>query len=238
MPASEDLNGQKNGLLGALSAQEYQRIYPNLEMVTLSIGQVIYEIDEPIPYVYFPQNSIVSLVSLLEDGSTIEVGLVGKEGMVGIPVILGGITRAHRAFVQVPNGALRMKSEVLKAEFDRGGALQQLLLRYIQALFTQVSQTAVCNRFHTLEERLARWLLLVGYCLQSDEFFLTQEFIGEMLGVRRSGVTVAAGALSQLGLIQYTRGRITICNHKALEAFSCECYGIIRDEFDRLLDSE
>jgi CRP-like cAMP-binding protein len=233
---AKDLHGQSNRLLGSLPAEEYQRIYPYLELVTLSTGQVIYEIGEFIPYVYFPQNCIVSLVSILENGSTIEVGLVGNEGMVGIPVILGGFTRAHQAFVQVPNDALRMKAEILKTEFDRGGAFQGLLLRYVQALFTQVSQTAVCNRFHPVEKRLARWLLLVSYYLQSEEFFLTQEFIGQMLGVHRSGVTVAAGLLSQAGLIQYTRGKITICDRNTLEAFSCECYSVIRDEFSRLLD--
>jgi CRP-like cAMP-binding protein len=234
---SQTPNAPRNRLLAALPTDDYQRLRPHLNQVTLSTNQPIYEAGEPIDYVYFPEDSIISLVSTLKDGSTLEVGLVGNEGMVGIPVIMSGITQAHRAFVQLSNRALQMRADVLKAEFDRSGPLQHLLLRYIQALLTQIAQSAVCNRFHTTEERLARWLLLVGDCAQSNEFMLTQEFIGQMLGVRRSAVTLAAGSLSQAGLIQYTRGRITICDRSALEEFSCECYSVVRDEFARLLRS-
>ncbi len=227
----------KNRLLLALSAPEYERLIPYLEQVELSIGQVIYEASEPITHVYFPEKSIVSLVCNQLDGSTVEAGLVGSEGMVGLPVIWGGNTTITTAFVQVANGAFRMKAEQLQSEFLRGGELQSLLLRYTQALFTQVTQTVACNRLHTIEERLARWLLLVSERVQSEKFPLTQEFIAQMLGCRRSGVTVAAGALSHAGMISYKRGNINILNRQDLEATSCECYSIIKNEYARLLDT-
>lgn len=227
----------QNRLLAALPASEYERLAPHLQLVSLPIRQVLYEPNEPIKYVYFPIGSMVSLVSIMKDGSTIEVGLVGNEGMVGVPVILGGNITTTQAFVQVSDNALRMDADLLKSEFNRGGQLQLLLLRYTQALLTQVSQSAACNRFHTIEERLARWMLLVADAVESDEFMLTQEFISQMLGTRRSGVTVAAGNLSQAGMLRYSRGKITILNREALEATSCECYGVIRDEFTRLLSN-
>jgi CRP-like cAMP-binding protein len=215
--------------------EDYQRLLPHLEPVSLSLNQVLYEINEPITHVYFPSQSVISLVAPMEDGATIEVGLVGQEGMVGILVVLGGMTKAHRAIVQVADSALRLNATVLKAEFDRGGVLQTLLLRYLQTLLTQATQTLACNRFHPIEERLARWLLLVQDSLQTNEFLLTQEFIGQMLGIRRSSVTVAAGNLSRANLIDYTRGKITILDRAGLEDFSCECYGIIRDEIIQML---
>lgn len=224
----------ENRLLTALPAQEYQRLVPHLELIDLSVGKVIYEPGEPIPHVYFPNKAIVSLITTMENGSTVEVGLVGNDGMVGLPVIWGGSTMTTRAFVQVFGSAIRIKAEHIKAEFDRGESLQALLLRYMQALFTQVSQTAACNCLHTIEERLARWLLIVSDYQQSDTFALTQEFIAEMLGCRRSGVTVAAGILSRAGIISYYRGKITVLNREGLEATSCECYRVIRDEFARL----
>jgi CRP-like cAMP-binding protein len=235
MSRSSDLAVPKNRLLSALPVEDYQRLLPHLEPVSLSLNQVLYEVNEPITHVYFPSESIVSLVAPMEDGATIEVGLVGQEGMAGILVILGGMTKAHRAIVQVADSAVRLNATVLKAEFDRGGALQTLLLRYLQTLLTQATQTLACNRFHPIEERLARWLLVVQDSLQTNEFLLTQEFIGQMLGVRRSSVTVAAGNLSQANLINYTRGRITILDRAGLEDFSCECYGIIRDEIIQML---
>jgi CRP-like cAMP-binding protein len=225
----------KNRLLAALPASEYERLVPHLKLVSLSLKQVIYEQNEPIIHVYFPHQAVVSLVSVMEDGSTVEVGLVGNEGMVGIPVILGGDTTTTEAFVQVANGGMRMDADVLKNEFNRGGVLQSLLLRYVQGLYTHISQGCACNRVHTLEERLARWLLTVSDRVQSEEFPLTQEFISQMLGVRRSGVTVAASTLSQAGMIRYTRGQITILNREALEATSCECYEVVKNEFNRLL---
>lgn len=237
MSVSANFGVPQNRLLAALPASEYERLAPHLQLVSLPIRQVLYEPNEPIKYVYFPIGSMVSLVSIMKDGSTIEVGLVGNEGMVGIPVILGGNITTTQAFVQVSDNALRMDADLLKSEFNRGGQLQLLLLRYTQALLTQVSQSAACNRFHTIEERLARWMLLVADAVESDEFMLTQEFISQMLGTRRSGVTVAAGTLSQAGMLRYSRGKITILNREALEATSCECYGVIRYEFTRLLSN-
>ncbi|MBD1945516.1 Crp/Fnr family transcriptional regulator, partial [Coleofasciculus sp. FACHB-712] len=184
------------------------------------------------------QQGIVSLLSVLEDGSTVEAGMVGNDGMVGLPIILGGNKTSNRALVQVAGNGIRMKAEQLRSEFKRGGALQSLLLRYTQALLTQVSQGVACNRLHTIEERLARWLLTVQDRVESDQFPLTQEFIAQMLGTRRSGVTVAAGTLSKAGTIRYSRGKITILNQGDLEAISCECYGIIKAEFGRLLGTE
>jgi len=226
-----------NRLLAALPDAEYQRLIPHLEHVSLSLKQVLYEVGEPIEYVYFPQRAIVSSLSTMEDGSMVEVGLVGNDGIVGIPAALGDNIATTTTTVQVPDSAMRMKASVLKSEFQRGGVLQSLLLRYIQALFALTSQNAACNRLHHLEERLARWLLLVYDRVESNELPLTQEFISQMLGVRRAGVTVAANMLQQAGLIRYTRGRITILNREELQAASCECYEFINSEYARLLDT-
>ncbi len=225
----------ENQLLAALPAQEYQRLLPHLEPVSLSLHQLLYEANEPIKQVYFPNQAIVSLVLTLKDRSMVEVSMVGNEGIVGIPVIWGGNSTTHQAIVQITGGAMQMNANQLKTEFERGGGLQRLLLQYTQALYTQVSQTAVCNRLHTVEERLARWLLSVQDRLNSNDIPLTQEFISRMLGTRRAGVTVAAGTLSQAGMIRYSRGKITILNRKDLEATSCECYRLLKTEFDRLL---
>lgn len=235
MSMSEDSHPPENRLLADLPAEEYQRLLPHLKPVSLSIHQTINAAREPVTQICFPIRAAVSLVSTMEDGSTIEVGLVGQEGMVGIPVILGSNTYPYEAFVQVQGSAMLMSADVLKAEFNLGGQLQTILLRYVQALLVQTSQTAACNRFHTIEERFARWLLLVRDCVQSNEFQLTQEIISQMLGTRRSGVTVAAGTLQQAGMLRYTRGKITIINQEALAAASCECYRVIKDEFTRLL---
>lgn len=235
MPTVQKFDPPVNRLLAALPTEVYEQLAPHLELVSLKIHQPIYKIDEPVSHVYFPYHSLISLITSMEDGSTIEISLVGREGMAGILAILGGKTKAHRASVQVPGQAMRMKAATLKAEFDRGGPLQTMLLRYCQALLTQAAQYVACNRFHSTEKRLARWLLLVRDCLQSDTFLLTQEFMGEMLGVPRSSVTVAAGTLSQAGLIRYTRGQVTILDGKALESYSCECYGVIHSEFAHLL---
>lgn len=227
-----------NKLLAALPDEDYQRLVPDLEFVELPIKQVLYDPEEPIKHVYFLNQGISSIVYTTENGSTVEVGMVGNDGMVGIPVFLGGNMTTTTAFMQVPGTAMRMNAVRLKAEFDLGGSLQKSLLRYTQALFTQISQTAVSNRLNTVEERLARWLLMAADLTQSDEFPLTQEFIAEMLGVRRSGVTVAAGILSQAGMIRYSRGRITILNREDLEATAGESYRVIKTEFSRLLDTE
>lgn len=225
----------QNRLLAALPREEYQRLVPHLEPVSLSRHQVLYEFGEPIRHVYFPNRAMVSFVSTMESGSTVEVGMVGNEGMIGLPVFLGGNTTTNRSVVQIPDSAMRMKADLLKGEFNLGGSLQSLLLRYTQALFTQISQSAACNRFHSIVQRLARWLLTVQDCVKSNSFALTQEFISYMLGVRRSGVTVAASTLQKAELIRYTRGQITILDQSGLKSTSCNCYRIVKDEFDRLL---
>jgi len=235
MSAAISLDTPKNRLLAALPAEVYQRLLPHLQVVDLPLEQVIHGYNEPTEYIYFPQQGIVSLVSIMANGATVEVGLVGKEGMVGMQALLGGNTMPNQAFAQIPGQATRIRTEHLQVEFDRGGALQKLLLRYVQALYTQVSQTAACNRLHMVEARLARWLLLVRYSLESDEIPLTQEYISQMLGTRRAGVTEAASDLQKAGLIRYRRGRITILDPADLEAVACECYQVVRDEFDRLL---
>jgi CRP-like cAMP-binding protein len=223
-----------NQLLAALSESEYESLVPHLETVSLRTGQILYEPYELIEFVYFPNRAIVSLVAIMEDGATTEVGLIGKEGMVGLPVILGSNSSTSRAIVQIANSAVMLSADILKREFDRGGELQRLLLLYTQGLLTQVSQTAACNRQHVIEERLARWLLSVQDRIERDEFLLTQEMLAYMLGVRRSGVTVAANMLQKAGMISYSRGRIQIRDRQALEATACECYRLVRQEFQRL----
>jgi CRP-like cAMP-binding protein len=227
-----------NQLLLALPESEFQRLAPHLEEVSLSLGQVLYEAGENIKHVYFPNRAMVSLIAVLEDGSTTEVGMVGSNGVVGYPAFLGGDLTTTRTIVQVAGTAMKIDAKLLKREFYRGGVLQRQLLLYTQALLTQISQTAACNRHHSLEARLASWLLTAQDHTASDTIQITQEFIAELLGTRRSGVTVAAGLLQQAGIIRYSRGRITILNRLALEATACECYGFIRKEFDRLLNEE
>ncbi len=229
------LRQRANKLLAALPDPEYERLIPHLKLVSLPIRQVLYEPGEPITHVYFPIKAVVSLVTTMEDGSTVEVGLVSNEGMVGMPVILGGKATTTTAFVQIPDGAMCMDANILKSEFNRGGALQSLLLRYVQAVYTEISQGSACNRLHILEARLARWLLTVSDRLELDDFPLTQEFISQMLGVRRAGVTEGANSLSRAGMISYHRGLINILNREALEKTSCECYRVIQNEFARLL---
>ncbi|MFN6487340.1 MULTISPECIES: Crp/Fnr family transcriptional regulator [unclassified Nostoc] len=232
------LKPQVNKLLAALPSNDYERLLPHLKLVLLSTRQVIYEPGEPITYVYFPQNAVISIVTCMKDGSTVEVGIVSNEGMVGIPVILGGNTTTTKAFVQIGGAGMQMDADVFRSEFNQGGAIQNLLLRYVRAIYTELTQGCACNRLHTLEERLARWLLTVSDRLESEEFPLTQEFIAQMLGVRRSGVTVAASALSRAGMIRYQRGQINILNREDLEATSCECYRVIQKEFFRLLGNQ
>ena len=226
-----------NKILAALPTSEYKRIAPHLEPISFLGGEIVHEPGEKINTVYFPNQAMISLVSIMNDGSTTETGLIGNEGIVGLPVILGGDTTTSRSIIQIPGTAMKMSADLLKREFNRGEKLQKLLLLYTQALLTQVSQSAACNRQHTIEERLARWLLSVQDCVLSDELPLTQEFIANMLGTRRSGVTVAAGMLQQAGMIRYNRGRITILNQQDLEETACECYRLIQSEFIRLLGS-
>ena len=224
-----------NKLLAALPANDYQRLIPHLKLVSLPVKQILYEAGEPITHVYFPDKSMVSIVTTMEDGSTAEVGIVSNEGMVGIPVILGDNITTTTAFVQIAGAAMQMDADVLRGEFNRGGAIQTLLLCYVQAVYSELAQGVACNRLHILEERLARWLLTVSERLESKDFPLTQEFIAQMLGVRRSGVTVAASTLSRAGMITYQRGHISILNREDLSATSCECYRVIQNEFARLL---
>jgi len=229
------LNVVENRLLAALPPDEYQRLRPHLRPVSFSLGEVVYEFGGQLDYVFFPTTSIVSLLYTMENGSSAEMGLTGNDGVVGIALFMGGGTMPNRAVVQSAGDALRMKAKVLQDEFARGGKFQQLLLRYTQALITQISQTAVCNRLHSVEEQLCRWLLLSHDRVQADELIMTQELIADMLGVRREGVTVAAGHLQDLGAISYVRGRIQILDREKLEETVCECYRVVRDEFARLL---
>ncbi len=224
-----------NRLLAALPNDEYERLFPNLQKVSFSLGEVVYEFGGHLDYVFFPTTSIVSLLYTMENGASAEMGLTGNDGVVGIALFMGGGTMPNRAVVQSAGGALRMKAKVLQDEFALGGKFQQLLLRYTQALITQISQTAVCNRLHSVEQQLCRWLLLSHDRIKSDELIMTQELIADMLGVRREGVTVAAGRLQDAGAISYVRGHIKILDRKKLEQTVCECYRVVKEEFDRLL---
>ena len=226
-----------NQLLMALPPKEYQRLIPYIKPVNLILGQVIYEPQQVIKEVYFPVSSMISLVSMMKDNSTTEIGLVGNEGIVGIPVFLGGNIFTNRAIVQIEGNAMKMDADVLRREFERGEQLQKKLLLYTQARLTQVTQIAACKSHHLIEERLARWLLSVHDSVHNNELPLTQKFISEMLGVRRASVTEAAIALQKAGLIGYRRGQITILKREELEQKACECYGLIQDEFKRLLST-
>lgn len=224
-----------NDLLYHLPPEDYERLIPSLQLTTFSLGEVLYESGRPLKWVYFPTTCVISLLYTMEDGSTAEMGLVGNDGLVGVAIFLGGETTPNRAVAQIAGSALRMNAKVLRDEFAQGGRFQQLLLRYTQALITQISQTAVCNRLHSVEQRLSRWLLLSHDRVRSNHLVMTQEFISNMLGGRRESVTVSAGRLQDKGLIHYSRGHITILDRKGLEANVCECYQIVRLEFDRLL---
>jgi CRP-like cAMP-binding protein len=227
-------NPKQNHLLAALPAADYERLLPQLELVPLPLGWAVYESGSAQGYVYFPIDSIVSLLYVMEDGSSAEIAIVGNEGLVGIALFMGGETTPSRAVVQSAGYAYRLKGNILKREFERGGPLQYLLLRYTQALITQMAQTAVCNRHHSVEQQLCRWLLLSLDRLNSNELTMTQELIANMLGVRREGVTEAAGKLQAAGLINYSRGKITVLDRAKLEARVCECYAVVKQESDRL----
>ncbi|MGF1589501.1 MAG: Crp/Fnr family transcriptional regulator [Pleurocapsa sp.] len=208
-----------------------EQIEPYLIPVQLTSGTIIYQTSDLIDTVYFPENAIISLVNILENGTTTETGIVGRTGMLGLPVILGSDRSYNRAMVQIPNGGTKISAQVLKNEFERGEGLYRLLLRYTESRLTEAAQLTVCNRHHTIEERLARWLLMVQDLIQSDELPLTQEFIGNMLGVRRSGVTITAGVLQRAGMISYARGRINILDREALEDTACECYQLFHQHY-------
>jgi len=228
-------DSRQNHLLAALPPAEYERLLPDLEWVSMPLGHVLYEPGVQMRHVYFPTTCIVSLLYVMEDGSSAEIAVVGNEGVVGVSLFMGGESTTSRAVVQSAGHAYRLKAQLLKDEFFRAGPMQRLLLRYTQALLTQMAQTAVCNRHHSLDQQFCRWLLLSLDRLSSNELVMTQELIANMLGVRREGVTEAAGNVQRAGLISYNRGRITVLDRPGLEARACECYSVVKKEFDRLL---
>jgi CRP-like cAMP-binding protein len=228
-------DAKQNNLLATLPAAEFDRVLGDLELVDLPLGHVLYESGERLQHVYFPINSIVSLIYVMEDGSSAEIAVVGNEGILGVSLFMGGETTPSRAIVQSAGVAYRLPSHLLQREFDRAGPLMRLLLRYTQALITQMAQTAVCNRHHPVDKQLCRWLLMSLDRLGSSELTMTQELIANMLGVRREGVTEAAGRLQDAGIIAYKRGKITVLDRPALERRVCECYLVVKQEFKRLL---
>jgi CRP-like cAMP-binding protein len=228
-------NPRQNHLLAVLPESERARLFTHLEWVPLPLGEALYESGDRLNHVYFPTTAIVSLLYVMENGASAEIAVVGNEGMVGIAVLMGGESMPNRAVVQSGGHAYRLKGSLLKQAFNRPGALQHLLLRYTQALLTQMAQTAVCNRHHSVDQQLCRWLLLSLDRLPVNELCMTQELIANMLGVRREGVTEAAGKLQRVGLIRYSRGHITVLDRPGLEARVCECYEVVSKEFRRLL---
>jgi CRP-like cAMP-binding protein len=225
---------KQNHLLNALPGADYERILDGLELAPMRLGEALYESGGKLKHVYFPTTSIVSLLYVMEDGASAEIAVVGNEGILGISLFMGGETTPSRAVVQSAGFGYRMKAAMLKEEFKRAGPVMHLLLRYTQALITQMAQTAVCNRHHSIEQQLCRWLLLSLDRLSTDELSMTQELIANMLGVRREGVTESAGKLQRAGLIKYSRGRITVTDRPGLEKEVCECYAVVKKEFDRL----
>lgn len=226
---------QQNHILEALPPAERDRVFPHLKLVTLPLGAALYETGDVQRYIYFPTDAIVSLLYVLDNGSSAEIAVVGNEGAIGVALFMGGETTTNRAVVQSAGFAYRLTGKRLKLEFGRHGEMLHILLRYTQSLITQMAQTAVCNRHHSVDEQLCRWLLLSLDRLSSNKLVMTQELIANMLGVRREGVTEAAGKLQKLGAIQYRRGHITVLDRSKLEGLSCECYGVVRKETDRLL---
>src|SRR5476651_2052921 len=226
---------RQNHLLAALPAADYARLLPDLELTPMPLGWAVYESGGKLGYLYFPTTSIVSLLYVMESGASAEIAITGNEGLVGISLFMGGESTPSRAVVQSAGNGYRLRASVLKKEFALGGNLQHLALRYTQALITQMAQTAVCNRHHALDQQLCRWLLLSLDRLDGNELLMTQELIANMLGVRREGVTEAAGRLQADGLIQYSRGHIKVLNRAGLEKRVCECYAVVKKEIDRLL---
>jgi CRP-like cAMP-binding protein len=224
-----------NHLLDALPSADLKRIRPELQDCSMSLGEVVYEAGRELTHVYLPTDCIVSLLYVLENGASAEIAVVGNEGVVGISIFMGGESTPSRAVVQSEGHAYRLPAATMRREFNRGGAMQHLMLRYTQSLIAQMSQTAVCNRHHTVDQQLCRWLLLSLDRLKTLEIKMTQELIANMLGVRREGVTEAAGKLQKAGVISYQRGRIEVLDRKRLEAMSCECYEVVRRETERLL---
>ena len=227
---------KQNKLLAALPAEDYKRLRPDLELIPMPLGWAVYEPGGQMGYLYFPTTCVVSLLHIMENGSSAEFAIAGNEGLVGIPLLMGGESTPSRAAVQSAGYGYRLKASALKRELALGGELKQLAMRYTQALITQMAQTAVCNRHHSVEQQLCRWLLLSLDRLPSNELIMTQKLIANMLGVRREGVTEAAGKLQAAGLIEYSRGKITVLDRPKLETRVCECYAVVKRETDRLLD--
>jgi CRP-like cAMP-binding protein len=226
---------KQNQLLAALPAPEFERLSSHLELVSMPLGESLYESGRRLPHVYFPTTAIVSLLYVMQDGASAEIAVVGNEGILGISLFMGGETTPSRAVVQSAGYGYRLEAQLLKQEFNRAGPVLHLLLRYTQALITQMAQTAVCNRHHSVEQQLCRWLLLSLDRLSSNKLTMTQELIANMLGVRREGVTEAARKLQRAGSIRYSRGTIEVLDRQALEAQACECYAVVKKESDRLL---
>jgi CRP-like cAMP-binding protein len=224
-----------NHLLAALPADEFARLKPDLQPVSLALGEVLYESGDKMTHIYFPTTAIISLLYIMENGATAEIGIAGNNGLIGIALFMGGETTSNRAVVQSAGKAVRMKARELQTAFSLGGVFQNILLRYTQSLMTQISQTAVCNRLHSVEQQLCRWLLINHDQLQTDKLIMTHDLIANMLGVRRTGVSIAAGNLQRQGLIKYARGTITMLDRESLETAACECYQVVIDEYDRLL---
>jgi CRP-like cAMP-binding protein len=238
MPEDENLSSPphlstKNFILNALSKEEYERLLPDLEPVELQLGQFLYRAEELIEYVYFPNDSMISVIATTTEGQTAEVGVIGWEGMTGMDVLMGSDSTLNDHLVQHPNGALRVKTAIIREEFKRGGRLHDSLLRFTRLMMIQIGQTALCNRLHTVEERLARWLLLCRDRAGTNELLLTQEFLAIMLGANRATVTMSAIALQSAGYIKYRRGHINITNREGLLDFSCDCYQTVKREYDR-----
>lgn len=234
-PVASPRDPRQNHVIAALPAEDYARLAPSFEPVPMPLGDVLYEPGTQMAHVYFPTTAIVSLLYVMENGQSAEIAVVGSEGIVGVSLFMGGNTTPSRGIVQSAGHAYRLKGKLLKEEFYRAGPMQRLLLRYTQALLTQMAQTAACNRHHTIDQQLCRWLLLCIDRLPADNLEMTQELIANMLGVRREGVTEAAGRLRKSGLITYSHGKITVLDRAGMEARVCECYGVVRKEFDRLL---
>ena len=230
-------NPRDNHILDALPAEERDRLFPHLSFVSMPLGRAVYESGETLKHIYFPTDSIVSLLYVMKDGASAEIAVVGNEGAIGVALFMGGETTPSRAIVQSAGSAYRLDRKRLKLEFNRHGQMLHLLLRYTQSLITQMAQTAVCNRHHSVNQQLCRWLLLSLDRLRSNELKMTQELIANMLGVRREGVTAAAGELQKAGVIRYRRGKITVLDRAKLEQLSCECYSVVKKETDRLLSS-
>ncbi len=235
MSASVKNDALKNHLLAALPKEEFVRLEPHLQFVSLPLGKAIYEAGDKMTHVYFPTTAIISMLYIMENGGTAEIGIAGNNGLIGSALFMGSESTSSRAVVQSTGDAIRIKAKPLQTEFDRGGLFQKLLLRYTQSLMTQISQTAVCNRLHKVDQQLCRWLLINHDQLETNTLVMTQVLIADMLGVRREGVTIAAKKLQVKGLIKYVRGTITMLDRKGLEEAACECYQIVMDEYERLL---